>query len=199
MRTFVVLGVALVASAAVAAKLPPPMKLTLVQASCNAVPPALPGPCSVTFRFASGQVTMKSLRQPQPTCPKTGDPTEAPGGSFKLKGVTSNGAAFTGSLNAVAFLKTTFGDDPNDNCELENVQVPNLQSLQGTLSCRNGTCKGTIYPIECLPAQCADTPIVSELGAAEVGAQVFGAVLVFDDAGLPLATPGVLLVPGREP
>jgi hypothetical protein len=199
MRTLVVLGGVLAASVAVAAKLPPPTKLTLVQASCNALPPALPGPCSTAFRFASGQMTMKAIRQPQPTCPKTGQPTEAPGGSFKMKGVTKSGAAFTGSLNAVGFLKTTFGDDANDNCELENVQVPNLQSLQGTLTCRNGTCKGTIYPIQCLPAQCADTPIVSELGAVEVGAQVFGPVLVFDDAGLPLATPGTSLEPSAEP
>jgi hypothetical protein len=199
MRTLVVIGVITIASAAVAAKLPPPTKLTLIQASCNALPPAFPGPCSATFRFASGQMTMKSLRQPQPTCPKTGQPTEAPGGTFKLKGVTKNGAAFTGSLEAVGFLKTTFGDDPNDNFELENVQVPNLQSLQGTLTCKNGTCKGTIYPIQCLPAQCADTPILSELGSAEVGVQVFGPVLVFDDAGQPFATPGTALVAGQEP
>jgi hypothetical protein len=82
MRTLV-LGVVLVASAAVAVKLPPPTKLTLVQANCNAVPPALPGPCSPAFRLAIGQMTMKSLRQPQPTCPKTGQPTEAPGGTSR--------------------------------------------------------------------------------------------------------------------
>jgi hypothetical protein len=55
-----------------------------------------------------------------------------------MKGVTKDGAPFTGSLTATASLKTTFGDDPNDNCELENVQVPNLQSLTGSLTCKNG-------------------------------------------------------------
>src|SRR6185503_17722912 len=90
----------LLVTVAHAAKLPPPMRFNLVQASCNAPAPAVPGPCSSTFRFTSGTVVMKSLRQPQPTCPKTGKPTEAPGGTIQMKGVTKSGAAFSGSLDA---------------------------------------------------------------------------------------------------
>lgn len=195
MRRAMVVTVLAVVGAAGAAKLPPPMRLTLVQASCNGTPP---GPCS-SFRFTSGMVLMKAVRQPQPTCPRTGQPTEAPGATIQLRGVTKDGAAFGGSLAASANLKTTFGDDPNGNCELRNVQVPNFMSLAGTLACRNGTCRGTLYPIACLPAQCADTPVVSELGSVELGGQSFGPILVLDDAGLPLATPGTSLAPGREP
>jgi len=198
MRIAIGIVTVLAAGAGHAARLPPPMRFNLVPASCNALPPAVPGPCS-TFGFTSGSVVMKSLEQPQPTCPKTGQPTEAPGGTIKLKGVTKGGAAFTGSLPAQAALKTTFGTDPNGNCELSGIQVPNLTSLQGTLECKGGTCKGTVYPIQCLPAQCADTPIVSELGSVEVGAQAFGPVLVLDDAGNPLATPGIALAAIREP
>ena len=198
MRIVIALAALLVVGAVHAAKLPPPMRLNLVQASCNALPPALPGPCSA-FRFTSGTVVMKSLKQPKPTCPETGQPTEAPGGTIQLRGVTKDGAAFSGSLQAQAALKTTFGSDPNGNCELRDIQVPNLPSLQGALTCRNGTCKGVVYPIQCLPAQCADTPLVSELGTVEVGAQSFGPFLVFDDAGNPLATPGTALAPSREP
>jgi hypothetical protein len=197
MRPVIAIATLLVA-VAYAAKLPPPMRFNLVQASCNALPPAVPGPCS-TFRFASGTVVMKALRQPQPACPKTGNPTEAPGGTIKMKGVTKNGGAFSGSLAAQAFLKTTFGSDPNGNCELRELHVPNLLSLLGTLACKNGTCKGVVYPIQCVPKQCADTPIVSELGSVEVGTQSFGPILVFDDAGNPFATPGTALTPANEP
>ena len=75
----------------------------------------------------------------------------------------------------------------------------NLASLLGTLTCKNGTCKGTAYPIQCLPSQCADTPIVSELGSVEMNGQSFGPVLILDDGGLPFATPGTALAGGREP
>jgi hypothetical protein len=155
----------------------------------------VPGPCSATFRFASGQVVMKPLRQPQPTCPKTGQPTEAPGGTIQMRGVTKSGAAFDGTLNAQVNFKTTFGDDPSGDCELRNVQVPNFASLNGTLTCKKGTCKGTLYPVACLPSQCADTTVSSEFGSVEVGSQSFGPVLVFDDAGNPFATPGTSVAP----
>ena len=195
----IVIGIAalLVAAAVQAAKLPPPMRLNLVQASCNALPPAVAGPCS-SFRFTSGTVVMKSQKQPKPTCPETGQPTESPAGSIQLRGVTKDGAAFNGSLPAQADLKTTFGSDPNGNCELHDLQVY-VASLQATLTCKNGNCKGVVYPVQCLPAQCADTPIVSELGSVKVGSQSFGPFLVLDDAGNPLATPGTALVPSREP
>jgi hypothetical protein len=199
MRITIGLVTLLVAAGVHAAKLPPPMKLNLVTASCNALPPAVPGPCSASFTFTGGQVVMKSQKQPGPTCPKTDQPTETPGGSIVLKGVTKNGARFNGSLPAQAALKTTFGSDPNGNCELRGTQVPNLTSLQGTLTCKNGTCKGIVYPIACLPKQCADTPVVSELGSVEVNGASFGPFLVLDDAGNPLATPGTFLAPSREP
>ena len=200
MRIALVVTVAFAAAVGHAAKLPPPMKLPLIQASCQAVPPAVvPGPCSPSFRFASGLVVMKALRQPQPTCPKTDKPTEAPGGTIQMRGVTKDGAAFSGSLPAQAALKTTFGSDPNGNCELANQQVPNLTSLVGTLACKGGTCKGTLYPIFCLPKQCADTPVSSELGSVEISPQSFGPFLVLDDAGNAFATPGTILAPSREP
>jgi hypothetical protein len=116
-----------------------------------------------------------------------------------MRGVTKDGAAFSGSLPAQVNFKTTFGADPNGNCELSGLQVPNLTSLLGTLECKNGTCKGTVYPIQCLPKQCADVSVVSELGSVEVGTQSFGPVVVLDDAGNAFATPGTSLAPGREP
>jgi hypothetical protein len=199
MRSVLVVVVLLAAAVAPAKKPPPASKLTLVQASCNAVPPAVPGPCSSAFRFAAGSVTLGSLKEPQPTCPKTGDVTEAPGGDVRLTGVTKSGAAFSGSLSAQVNFKTTFGDDPNGNCELRNIQVGNLMSLQGAIACKSGRCKGKLYPIQCLPKQCADTPVTSEFGSVELPGQSFGPVVVFDDAGIPLATPGTFVIPGAEP
>ena len=194
-----VAALALAAGVAPAAKLPPPMRLNLIPATCAVLPPALPGPCSATFAFATGTVTLKALRQPQPTCPKTGRPTEAPGGSVKMTGVTKGGAAFSGSLEAQANYKTSFGDDPNGNCELRNVVVPSFPSLLGTLACRKGKCSGTLYAVECLPAHCADVPVLSEFGTVESGGQSFGPIVVFDDAGKPLGTPGTAVAGGREP
>ena len=199
MRLVGIIALVAVAVSGEAAKLPPPMRLNLVPASCAVAPPALPGPCSATFRFTTGTFVMKGLRQPQPTCPKTGKTTEAPGGTITMTGVTKSGSPFTGSLDAQMYLKTTFGDDPNGNCELRNTVVPNLLSVLGTLSCKNGKCSGTIYPFQCLPSQCADTPIVSEFGSVSAVGQTFGPVVVFDDAGQPLATPGTSLAPSNEP
>jgi hypothetical protein len=197
MRIAIAIAVLLVAGLVHAGKLPPPMKFNLVQASCHTEPP---GPCSPNFRFASGGVVMKSIKQPQPTCPKTGQPTEVPGATVQMRGVTKSGAPFSGSLHVIVSLKTTFGDDPNANCELRNTQVPALiPSLDGMLTCKNGTCKGSPYPIACLPPQCADVPLISELGSVTVNGVSFGPVLVFDDAELPFATPGSALGAAREP
>jgi hypothetical protein len=126
---------------------------------------------------------------------------DSPGATVQMRGVTKDAAPFSGSLHVTVSLKTTFGDDPNGNCELRNTQVPALiPSLDGMLTCKNGTCKGTAYPIACLPPQCADTPLVSELGSVKIeSGQTFGPVLVFDDAGLPFATPGTALAAAREP
>jgi hypothetical protein len=187
------------AAVAHAAKLPPPNKLNLIQASCNALPPAVPGPCSTAFRFTLGTAILRSAREPGPTCPKTGQPTEYVAGDVKLTGVSKNGTPFTGSLGAQMNLKTTFGDDPNGNCELRNIQVGNYPSLTGTIACKHGTCKGPLYAVACLPAQCADTPVFSEFGSVTVNGQTFGALLISDDAGNPLATEGTVLSPAKEP
>lgn len=190
----------LAAGVAAAAKLPPPNRLTLVQASCFNLPPAAPGPCSPAFRFASGTATLKSAKQPVPTCPKSSglDPHEAPAGDVRLARVTKSGAPFSGTLAVWVAYKTTFGDDPNGNCELRGQQVPNLVSLLGDLACKSGKCRGTLYPVACLPPSCADTPIVSEMGSVTVGTQVFGPLVVFDDAENALATPGTSVAAGRE-
>jgi hypothetical protein len=200
MRIAIVIGLGL-AAVAQAGKLPPPMKMNLIQASCVSLQTGNGVPCSSTFTFTAGQVVMKSLKQPQPTCPKTGKPTEAPGGTITMKGVTKSGAPFTGSLDAQVFFKTTFGADPTGNCELANLSTGNFLSLTGTVECKNGKCKGTVYPIACLSPQCADTPIFSEFGSVKVEAtgQSFGPIVVFDDAGNPLATPGSALAGGAKP
>ncbi len=179
------------------AKPPAASKLTLVQAQCAATLPALPGPCSPSFAFKRGTAVLKNVREPAPTCPRTGNPEEAKGGEVTLLGVTKGGAAFTGRLPAQVVLKTTFGSDPNGNCALVNVQIETL-SLIGMLDCRNGKCRGSLFPIACLPAQCADTPITSELGRfVDMNGQRFGPLVVMDDAGNPLATPGLFLAPSK--
>jgi len=172
------------ATPAGAAKLPAPSKLTLVQAQCPGAPP---GPCSTTFTFASGFAVLKSQREPKPTCPKTGMPGEATGGIVQLKGVTKSGASFDGTLAAEVSLFTTFGADPNGNCELEGTQIT-TPSLVAELTCKRGKCKGTLVPIACLPKACADTPITSELSA----------LVVRDDAGQALAAPGTTLAPAAS-
>lgn len=185
-RTFfllVTIAMALLPTAAHArkARLPAPNRLTLVQAQCAQVPP---GPCS-TFRFGTGSATIRSLRQPAPTCPRTGDdPSENDTGQVRLDGVTAAGGPYSGTLSAEVILKTTFGSDPNGTCGLEKLQFEVL-SLTGTLTCKAGRCRGPLVAFLCLPKPCADTPITSE----------FTSLVVKDDAGNPLATPGTLLTP----
>ncbi len=165
-------------------RLPPPNRLTLVQAQCAGTPP---GPCSA-FRFASGSALLRSARQPAPTCPRTGsDPSENNTGEARLDGVSSAGAAFTGSLPVEVVLKTTFGSDPNGTCALAGVQIETV-SLVGTLACKAGRCRGRLVAFACLPKPCADTPIASELTS----------LVVKDAAGNPLATPGTVLAPAKS-
>jgi hypothetical protein len=184
MRGTVVLVLLAAFSAAEAArpKLPPPNRLALVQAQCQGVPP---GPCSPTFAFATGTAVLTSQRQPVPTCPGQKPP---PGGKVTLTKVTKNGAAFTGTLRAVVNLKTTFAADAhNGNCELSGIQIE-LESLSGDVACRNGKCKGTLLGIGCLPGSCADTLVTTE----------FVSMVVTDDAGQPLATPGTFVPPAAD-
>jgi hypothetical protein len=177
--------VALVVLAAVSAaegarlKLPPPSRLSLVQAQCPGVPP---GPCSPAFTFATGTAVLIGQRQPVPTCPGQKPPV---GGKVTLTKVTKNGALFTGSLRAGMTLNTTFmADTHNGNCELSGIQIE-LEALIGEVACKNGKCKGTMVGIGCVPTTCADTFFVTE----------FGPLVVTDDTGLRLATPGTFVPP----
>lgn len=162
----------------------PPSTLTLVQAQCDTTPPT---PCAAAFAFKSGVATLTSAKQPGPTCPKTGAPTESKGGAVTLKGVTKGGAAFSGSLAVEVVLRTSFLTDPTGDCPFAGIPPITIGSLAGTATCANGTCKGTLYPIACLDPTCADTPIITELVS----------LTVFDDAGNKLAVPGTILVPVR--
>jgi hypothetical protein len=201
MRSLSVLVLTAVAGVAAAGKLPPPNRLVLIQASCFDAATVRPVVCSPSFRLSGGTATLLSSKEPVPTCPKSNgqDPTEAKAGEVRLTGVTKDGASFSGTLTAAVWYKTTFGDDPNGNCELRNIQVPNFASLGGSLTCKNGKCRGTLYPVQCLPKQCADVPILSELGSVVIGTQSFGPLVVLDDAGNALATPGTSVKPGKEP
>jgi hypothetical protein len=158
-------------------------RLTLVQAQCEGPPPA---PCS-SLRFTRATATVRNVKQPGPTCPKTGDdPSENNAGDVRLDGVARAGAPFAGTLTVEVVLKTTFAADPNGTCSLAGVQIA-TPSLLGTLTCRNGACRGRLVAAACLPPQCADTPLVSELVS----------LIVKDDAGQPLATPGTAVPPAR--
>jgi hypothetical protein len=161
-----------------------PSTLTLVQSQCDTTPPS---PCAGAFAFKSGTATLTSAKQPGPTCPKTGSPTESKGGQVVLKGVTKNGAAFSGSLPVEVVLRTSFLTDPTGDCPFAGIPPITIGSLAGTATCTNGTCKGTLFPIACLDPTCADTPVISE----------FVSLTVFDDAGNKLAVPGTVLVPVR--
>jgi len=172
----ILLGAVALAEAA-PRKPPPPSRLSLVQAQCPGVPP---GPCSPGFAFAAGTAVLVGQRQPIPTCPG-GKP--ASGGKVTLAKVTKNGAAFSGTLRVSVTLRTTFTiDQHNGNCELSGIQIE-IPSLQGDVACRNGKCKGSMLGIGCLPTTCADTFFTTE----------FISLVVNDDAGQPLATPGTFV------
>jgi len=177
-----VLGLLIAASTVTARgkKLPPPSKLNLVQAQCPGNPP---GPCSPSFAFTSGTAILVAQKEPDPACH---DPERAKGGEVRLAGVTKDGAPFSGTLLAQAELQTTFGKDANGNCELQNLQV-RVPSLSGEVTCRAGKCKGTLLSVACLPGTCADTLITTE----------FISLVVQDDAGRSLATPGTFVAPAR--
>lgn len=175
------LGIGAPAALAKRAKVPSSIKLPLVQAQCPGPPP---GPCSPLV-FTSGTATVRSARQPAPTCPKTGtDPSENNTGDVVLVGVNSAGAPFTGALSVEVVQRTTFASDPNGNCVLATVQLE-IAALSGTLTCTRGRCTGRLVPLGCLPKECADTPIVSELSS----------LVVKDDTGQRLATPGLIVTP----
>lgn len=172
----IVLGATALVTAA-PRKPPPPSRLSLVQAQCPGVPP---GPCSPGFAFATGTAVLVGQRQPVPTCPGGKQPS---GGKVMLTKVTKNGAAFSGTLRASVTLKTTFTvDQHNGNCDLSGIQIE-IPSLMGDVTCGNGKCKGSLVGIGCLPPACADTFFTTE----------FISLVVSDDAGQPLATPGTFV------
>ncbi len=176
----VALAAAAPASAQTAKKPPPPLKMPLVQAQCDTVPP---GPCS-TLRFATGNVILRGSKEPGPTCPKTGQPTDSPAGTVTLTGVVKAGAPLDGkaALTADVAYKTTFGTDPTGNCALATTQIDTI-SLLATLDCKKGKCTGTFLPIACLPKNCADVLVTTELSN----------VVVHDDAQQDLARPGTFV------
>ncbi len=161
-------------------------KFALVQAYCGTVTAV---PCAPAFAFKTGAVVLYTETQPGPTCPRTGQPTDAKAGLVTLVGVTKNGAPFSGQLPAETTLKTSFGNSPS--CALSGVPPFNTVSLTGTVTCRSGKCKGTLFPIACLPKNCASVAITSE----------FVSLVVHDDSGDPtvvLATPGLFVAPAKK-
>jgi hypothetical protein len=193
MRSIVAVSLVLALAPAVGARGKPVLTLGLIRAQCAAPPPAPPVPCAPAFDFASGTVTLTAQKQPTPSCPRTADPRESPAGTIKLRGVTRDGASYSGTLFLSIEQVTSIGADTvNGTCELSGLPPIRVESLVADVACRNGTCKGTILPIACLPKTCADTPIVSE----------FGALTVYDTSDpatrVAVARPGIRLVPARS-
>ena len=77
----IVLGLMVLAGATAAR--PPTLMLPLVRAQCNGAVP-----CQPAFAFRTGTAQLTGAREPAPTCPKTGKPSETPGGAVQLTGVT---------------------------------------------------------------------------------------------------------------
>jgi len=155
--------------------------LNLVPAQCPG-PPA--GPCAPGFKFAKGTMTLLGSKEPKPTCPKTGKPDDSPAGTVKMTGVTNDGTPFSGTLTATVVLTATFGTDPNGNCVLSGSPPLTVPSIIATVTCTNGRCKGTFLPAACLPKQCADAQVTTELSSIEV-----------TNGSTPVARPGTVLVP----
>lgn len=157
----------------------------LVPAQCPGSPPAvLPGPCAPDFTFTKGTVTLLGSKQPKPTCPKTSQPADSPAGSVKMSGVASGGTPFSGTLSAAVTFTATFAVDANSNCDLRGVQIPAVPSLGATITCTSGRCKGTFLPAACLPKQCADGLVTTELGTIEI-----------KNGDTVVARPGTVLLP----
>lgn len=177
-----------VAAAALAPAVPlaPPNRLSLVRAQCAGPPP---GPCAPAFAFTRGTAVISSQRQPKPACPRTGMPTETAAGTVVLTGVTKDGTPFEGSLPVEVLLNTTFGRDSNGNCELSEFNTGPFPSMAGSLQCRRGKCRGQLFPVACLPKNCADAAITSE----------FVSLRVLDDgpegSAQPIATVGTAVAP----
>ena len=177
------LALAGLAGTALAAK-GPKMILYLVPAQC-------PGPvlCMPDFSFKSGVAVLTAAKEPAPTCPKTGRPSETPGGSIRLTGVMLRNAPYSGPLTTEVTNQTTFGSDGGD-CSLNGLQIT-TPTLQGTLTCKSGRCKGLVLPTACLPAECADVPVTTEFQLLEV----LDAPTL--EGGKAIARPGFVVAPLR--
>jgi hypothetical protein len=162
----------------------PRLILPLVQAQC-----AGPAPCSPAFGFRTGTAQLTAAKEPAPTCPKTGKPSETPGGTVQLTGVTKSGAAYTGALAVEVTNLTTFGSD-NGDCPLNGLQIE-TPTLLGTLSCKNGRCRGNVLPSACLPRECADVPVTTEFHILEV----LDAPTL--EGGKAIARPGLFIAPEK--
>jgi hypothetical protein len=162
-------------------------RLSLVQAQCGQLTIA---PCAPAFAFKSGVAALTTLREPAPTCPRTGLPEEAKAGTVTLTGVTKDGAPFTGTLPTETVLKPTFGANPASSCVLAGIPSAPVVGVVGDLTCRNGKCRARLKPPVCLPAECADVPVTAELVSFKV----------LDGSGNPeavVATPGTFIAPKR--
>src|SRR5262245_21918646 len=180
------LSIVLVLTAAVAAEAArgPRLTLPLVRAQCvGAVP------CSPAFAFRTGVAQLTAAKEPAPTCPKTGKPSETPGGTVQLAGVTRDGAPYSGTLAVEVTNLTTFGSDSGD-CPLNGLQIE-TPTLLGTLACKAGRCKGNVVPSACLPRECADAPITTEFRLLEV----LDAPTL--ENGKAIARPGLFIAPGK--
>jgi len=184
MRQAVSIVVLAAALAGTASAKPAGLVLPLVQAQC---PGAVP--CQPAFAFRSGVAQLIGAREPAPTCPKTGKPSETPGGSVKLTGVTRNGTPYDGSLAVEVTNLTTFGSDAGD-CPLNGLQIE-TPTLNGTLACKGGRCRGSVLPAACLPRECADVPVTTELRALEV----LDAPTL--EGGKAIARPGLFIAPAK--
>jgi hypothetical protein len=178
----IVLG--LLALAGAAAARPPALVLPLVQAQCDGAVA-----CQPAFAFRTGSAQLTGAREPAPTCPKTGKPSETPGGAVKMTGVSQNGAPFSGTLAVEVTNLTTFGSDAGA-CPLNGLQIE-TPSLNGTLTCKSGRCKGSVLPAACLPRECADVSITTELRLLEV----LDAPTL--EGGRAIARPGLFVAPAK--
>ena len=162
----------------------PKLILPLVRAQCPGAVPCLPA-----FAFRTGAAQLTSAKEPAPSCPKSGKPSETPGGTVQMAGVTKDGAPYTGSLAVEVTNQTTFGSDGGD-CSLNGLQIT-TPTLQGTLACKSGRCKGLVLPIACLPAECADVGVTTEFQLLEV----LDAPTL--EGGKAIARPGFVVAPLR--
>jgi hypothetical protein len=105
-----------------------------------------------------------------------------------LLAFAQNGAPFTGTLAVEVTNLTTFGSEAAA-CPLNGLQIES-PSLNGTLACKGGHCKGNVLPVACLPRACANVSITTELRLL----QVLDAPTL--EGGRAIARPG-LFAPSR--